>query len=168
MNDSPVAHASLVEHALLHEDFGLNDDGMLLVVTAGRARSEWPVVVVSQRFSPGPEAGFQPGALLVPEYSTLFIGAGTRILAYDLDAPRRLWVDEADTGFWGWKRHGDLVIVSAELELAAWDLRGTKLWTTFVEPPWTYDVIDGELRLDVMGKLSNFPAHCGPGAGAPR
>jgi len=28
--------------------------------------------------------------------------------------------------------------MSAELELAAWRTDGTKLWTTFVEPPWTY------------------------------
>jgi hypothetical protein len=39
-------------------------------------------------------------------------------------------------GFHGWQRHEDLVVMSAELEMAAWDLRGVKRWSTFVEPPW--------------------------------
>lgn len=53
--------------------------------------------------------------------------------------------------------------MSAELELAAWDLEGNKLWTTFVEPPWEYAVRDGVVRLDVMGAKSEFPAWTGPG-----
>lgn len=50
----------------------------------------------------------------------LFLGVGERILAYDLNGPTRLWEDTADTGLLGWARHGAFVVMSAELELAAW------------------------------------------------
>ena len=79
--------------------------------------------------------GFDPGLLLVPETGVLFLGAGERLLAYGLDQPRRLWEDTAEVGFWGWGRFGETVLMSAELELAAWDTSGRKLWTTSVEPP---------------------------------
>lgn len=46
--------------------------------------------------------------------------------------------------------------MAAEIELAAWDLQGRKPWTTFVEPPWDYQVEDGRVHLDVMGMLSDF------------
>jgi len=52
--------------------------------------------------------------------------------------------------------------MSAELELAAWSTSGVRLWTTFVEPPWTYEVTQGILHLDVMGSLSSFPLKEGP------
>ena len=100
--------------------------------------------------------------LLIPETNVLFIGAGTRLLAYHLDRPRRLWVDENNAGFWGWAQHGDVALMSAELELAAWDRNGRKLWTMFVEPPWTYRVESGMVDLDVMGRLSSFPIASGP------
>jgi hypothetical protein len=81
---------------------------------------------------------------------------------YDLAQPRRLWSDQADTGFWSWPRHADTILMSAELELAAWDLAGRKLWTTFVEPPWEYAAEAGTVLLDVMGKKSCFPLTTGP------
>lgn len=65
-------------------------------------------------------------------------------------------------GFWAWARHGDVIAMSAELELAAWDLTGQKLWTTFAEPPWDYRVVDSEVELDVMGCASTFPLVSGP------
>jgi hypothetical protein len=118
-----------------------------------RARPRaWPELVVSQRFSPGAEAGFHPGILLVPETKLLLVGAGGRLLAYDLSRFALLWEDVADTGFWGWCRHRDVIVMSAELELAAWDLAGKKLWSTFVEPPWNYSVEEMALKLDVMGR----------------
>ena len=54
-------------------------------------------------------------------------------------AVKKRWEDEADTGFWNWERHGEFVIMSAELELAVWDIHGQKKWTTFVEPSWNYE-----------------------------
>jgi hypothetical protein len=53
--------------------------------------------------------------------------------------------------------------MSAVIELAAWDLEGRKLWTTFVEPPWEYAARAGVVALDVMGTNSEFPARTGPG-----
>jgi len=81
----------------------------------------------------------------------LFIGAGRRLLAYDLSAPSRLWEDEADTGFWFWSRYGRFVLMAAELELAAWDVNGRKLWSRFVEPPWTYQVEGSSVVVKVEG-----------------
>ncbi len=109
-----------------------------------------------------PSGGFHPGALLVPETGLLFIGAGERLLAYRLDGPTRLWEEATDCGFWGWARHEDRVILSAELELAAWDVRGRKCWSMFVEPPWSYEVSAGMIELDVMGTRSRFPLDTGP------
>jgi len=90
------------------------------------------------------------------------VGAGERVVAYDLATPRRLWVDGADTGFLGWAQHGDVVVMSAELELAAWTTRGEKLWSTFVEPPWDYTVVGDTIRLDVMGNERSFLLRGGP------
>ena len=60
------------------------------------------------------------------------------------------------------RRHDDTIVMSAELELAAWDLLGRKLWTTYVEPPWEYSVSGSTLNLDVMGVKSHFNMIAGP------
>jgi hypothetical protein len=128
------------------------------------ARQDWPQLVVSQRFSPA-GYGFAPGVLLVPATGRLFIGAGTRLLGYRLDHTddwERSFVDEADVGFLSWRQHGDVVLMSAELELAAWTTNGEKLWRTFVEPPWSYAMIGDEVHLDVMGARSTFDKRTGP------
>lgn len=57
---------------------------------------------------------------------------------------------------------GDVVVMSAELELAAWTVTGHKLWTAFVEPPWDYSVEDDQILLDVMGRRSRFGILHGP------
>lgn len=163
----PSLYTSFVERAMLHDDIGLHPaEGTTLIVTVSRDPTSWPELVVSQRFAPGPDAaGFKPGIFLVPETARLFIGAGTRLLAYDLRIPQRLWEDYTDAGFLCWRRHGDFVILSGELELAAWDLKGGKLWSTYVEPPWTYDAGDDLIELDVMDVKSTFPIRTGPRLG---
>jgi hypothetical protein len=161
----PITYWSLIEHAVLHDDFDLSgSDGTLLVIAVAGA-SGWPTLLISQRFEPGPEAGFHPGVFLVRESHILFVGAGTRLLAYDLRNVRRLWEEVVYGGFWGWRRHGDMVLMAAELELAAWDLSGRKRWSTFVEPPWYYAVRDGRVELDIMGEKSSFDLEAGPNAG---
>jgi hypothetical protein len=163
VGEVPTIYAALIEHSTLHDDFGVKaPDGTALVIAVERSSGQWPELLISQRFDPGPEAGFYPGTFLVAETGLLFVGAGTRLLAYDLRASRRLWEDAADFGFWGWKRHGDVIVMSAELELAAWTLEGRKLWSTFVEPPWDYSVVDARVHLDVMGKKSVFDLGTGP------
>ena len=106
--------------------------------------------------------GFEPGAILVPETKVLFIGAGERLLAYRIDPLTKLWEDRADTGFLGWDQHADTILLSAELEFAAWTTNGQKMWTLFVEPPWHY-AIDGDMvKLDVMGNQQSFRLKEGP------
>jgi len=159
----PAIYDRYVEHALLHDNLGMSGvDGSEFVVLVEGVASNWPELVCAQRFSPGLDAAFYPSLLLIPESHLLFVGAGTRLLAYDLRTPRRLWEDEAEMGFWAWKRHDGVIIMSAELEFAAWDIQGKKLWTTFVEPPWEYRVIGSKVELNVMGHPSSFELHTGP------
>lgn len=109
-------------------------------------------------------SGHQPnvGLVLVPETHVLFVGTSDDVLAYDLRGPTRLWREEAIDGFWGWQRHGDYVLMSAETELAAWDIHGMKQWETFVEPPYDYRVADGTVHLTVMDVPAPFPLSDGP------
>src|SRR5215218_3753618 len=158
----PVTYAGYRQHARLAEEFDLDAPaGEVCLVAVGTAGRDWPLRVVAQRFSPA-EVGFDPGVLLVPETQVVFIGAGTRLLAYSLYGPRRLWEDTAQVGFWRWQRHGNYVLMSAELELAAWEINGRKLWSTSVEPPWSYAVDGRRVLLDVMRHKSAFPVHTGP------
>jgi hypothetical protein len=99
---------------------------------------------------------------LVSEAHRLFIGAGEEIFCYDLSAPCRLWHDTADFGLWGWEVVRNTVLMSAELEFAAWDQAGEKLWSTFVEPDWSYQVDGDHVTLDVMGEISRFELRVGP------
>ena len=160
-DDATCMHAALVERfgCDMRDEPGHVPVGYNLHVEVRRG-SAWPFLCVAQRYCR--EGGGNPGVLLLPETDILLIGAGERLLAYDLHGPTRLWEDHADTGFHEWQRHGDVVVMSAELELAAWDLRGVKRWSTFVEPPWAYRVEGGMVYLDVMGTVSSFPLLAGP------
>lgn len=169
-NEPPAAIEVFRSKAEVVEDFGAGAErgsGYLFVGVrnAGASRFE---LVVTLAFSPG-GSGLLPGVLLVPEEQRLFIGAGERLLSYTHNARgwTLSWEDKAYAGFSGWRRHGDVVLMLAELEFAAFGVNGEKLWTTFVEPPWYYE-LDGErVRLDVMGTKSSFPIRRGPeGPGA--
>jgi hypothetical protein len=131
-------------------------------IAVDRETSDWPSLVVTQEYAP--TWGFGPGALLIPEACRLFVGAGDRLLSYECRSGpwSRSWIDEAEVGFWAWQQHDDVVLMSAELELAAWSTDGEKLWTTFVEPPWSYVVEEQRVRLDVMGELRVFSLSDGP------
>jgi hypothetical protein len=157
----PLTYGEASRRAKISDEIALEkpEEGTLFCVEVAHGHG-WPFIVVAQRFTPSDDCFF-PGLLLVPETHRLFIGAGTRLLAYELETPQRLWEDATDPGFWSWARYGDVVIMSAELEIAAWDLEGGKLWSRFVEPPWEYEVDDGLVRLDVMGKRSEFALHSG-------
>jgi len=159
----PSLYAEYCQHATLVEEFDTrNREGAFCFVSVSLATG-WPMLVVVQKFSPS-MAGFDPGVLLIPETKVLFIGAGERLVAYRLDPLTRLWEDKAGTGFWHWSQHDDCVLMAAELELAAWDWHGKKLWTTFVEPPWGYRVTGDQVQLDVMGRDSEFGLRVGPNA----
>lgn len=155
----PAAYDAFKQHARLAEEIDLDDSACCVWVT--RNGEAWPTLVVAQGgLIHG--AGFGVGALVVPETRILLLGAGERLLAYHLEPVGRLWEDKTELGFFDWKRHGDVIVMAAELELAAWDTAGSKLWTTFVEPPWSYEVNDGAVELDVMGTKRRFPLRTGP------
>jgi hypothetical protein len=162
----PGVYGGYRHRAALAEEFALDSPDGEACLVAVATGDEWPSLVVAQRFEPC-AGGFDPGVLLIPETGVLFVGAGTRLLAYNLDGPERLWEDTAEVGFLGWAQHGDVVLMSAELELAAWDVHGRKPRTVFVEPPWGYRIEHEQVRLDEMGRASSFPVRDGPGRRGP-
>lgn len=153
-------HGNYLQHARLVEEFDQVDDRVKKCVFAVNRGLDWPFLVVKQG-NRHPDV-FHPGALLALETRVLFIGVGERLLAYELDGPTRLWEETTCHGFWGWARHSNFIIMSAELELTAWDIHGRKHWTMFVEPPWEYRVVEGTVHLDVMGRLTSFQLDTGP------
>ena len=165
----PALYGEHCRHAELVSEYNINepkevDDGespCFVGVSKSGHNEGWPFLVIAQTFSVA-SAGFDPGAILIAETDLLMIGAGTRLLAFNLNPPSLLWEDDTICGFWGWERHGDIVIMEAELEMAAWHISGTKLWSHSVEPPWTYHVEDGIVHLDIMGDRSEFPLMAGP------
>jgi hypothetical protein len=162
-----TARARLADQLTVEERVTDDERPRFAFVAVGQTGA-WPFLVVVFRYRPSGGSG-SCGAALVPEQRRLFLGAGERLVAYDLDpaAPRRLWEDTADFGFAGWQVHGDVVVMSAELELAAWDATATKLWSRFVEPPWEYHVEGDDIVLDVMGEVSRFPLRSGPDGHTP-
>jgi hypothetical protein len=160
--EPPALLDQYLENARLVEQIDTDrEDGRFFFAGVAKDAGKWPFLVVLLRYRPAGN-GFHPGVALIPETDTLFLGAGERVLIYDLANVRQLRVDTADTGFWAWQRHGDILLMSAELELAAWNVRGEKLWSTFVEPPWSFEVKDGQVSLDVMGRQSHFLLAKGP------
>lgn len=162
----PIAYEYFLDSAKLSEQIGVKGDGYLWFCAVGFKETQWPQLVVAQRYEPGPEGGFGTGILVVPETSLVFLGAGERLLCYSMEVPsepRRLWEDVAEIGFWRWTRAGDTILMCAELELVAFTIDGAKLWTMVVEPPWSVEVDGlGEAAVDVMGRISRFPVRFGP------
>ncbi len=158
----PAHYEHDAARATLIERFDLERESGALLYVAVRRGHDWPFLIVAQRYEPISGECPHSGVLLVPETHVLFLGAGERTLAYSLDTPARLWEYRTDFEFHGWQRHDDNIVLSAELELAAWDLHGAPRWSTFVEPPWAYHVEATTVYLDVMGVRSSFPLRVGP------
>ncbi|EQM70649.1 hypothetical protein L682_00905 [Aquipseudomonas alcaligenes OT 69] len=132
---------------------GNNSDYLALTVREEGAGS---LLLVEGYYSPGPSSGFYPGVLVVPETRVAFVGAGTSILCFSLAPITRLARERVEVGFWKWQRHGEWVLMSAELEFSVWSSHGKKLWSRFVEPPWDFVVQGDEVVLDVMGDRQTF------------
>ncbi len=149
----PTDFATYLEKAQFVDQVDINNpDGrfLFLGISEGQTNECWPSLVLAQKYQDAQQS-FKPGILLLPNTCLLFVGAGERLLCYDLVGKRRLWEDQTDFGFWGWSQTGDFVLMSAELEFSVWDQHGKKLWSTFVEPPWDFQVRDDIVELDVMG-----------------
>lgn len=157
----PVTLAEYVKRAVLADQIDLaRPEGKFAFTAVERKDDDWPRLVVAQRYEPA-GWGFFPAALIVPETNRLFIGAGTRLLCYDLVNPARLWEDSAECGFWEWRHDDSEVFMAAELEFAAFDTSGTKLWTRFVEPPWHFKLEPHRIVLDVMGSVTHLDRRSG-------
>jgi hypothetical protein len=134
-----------------------------LCFLAVQKEETWPFLVIAQRYAPSGLGGSYPQALIIPETDILFLGAGERVLSYQLDPPEKIWQDTAELGFHAFDRHGQYVIMCAELEVAVWTIQGKKQWSQFVEPPWIYRIEQETMYVDVMGHVFSFPLSTGPG-----
>ena len=158
----PQLYGEYIKHAILVTEIDIQkSSGQNCFVAVQKNDAPWPFLVVAQRYSPA-GYGFYPGVCFVPETKLLFIGAGQRLLAYQLDPLKQLWEDMTDCGFWRWAKHDKYILMSAELELAAWNIHGQKLWSTFVEPPWNYQITDDMIKVEVMGIYAEFSLMSGP------
>ncbi len=143
------------DHVLTFDEYKLDDPdaGFYgLAVHKGNTKGGWPHLVIVQQFAPSSEQGFNPSCLLLPETERLFVGAGERLLCYDLKTFTLLWEDQTQIGFGDWSKEQGFVILSAELEIVVFDTSGQKLWGTFVEPPWEYAIVGDNVELDIMGR----------------
>lgn len=123
----------------------------------------WPEIVITQRYEDA-RGTFCPGFLVVPETSILFIGAGKQLLAYNIERRERIFEDCVDYGFWCWTRQEDYVLMSSELEFGVWRKTGEKLWSVFVEPPWSFNVSGENVELDIMGQVKILKLETGAAA----
>lgn len=160
----PTIFSEYREHAKLVEIFESRDTDVSQVFLAVAKNANWPFLIVVQKRSTGAESGFHPGMLLIPETHLLFVGVEEHVFVYNLETVERMWEEQILLGFWGWERYGHYVIMSAEVEMAVWDMYGKKLWSTFVEPPWSYTLDDDSVYLDVGEKKFSFSLLTGPTA----
>ena len=157
----PPIYDSYKKEASLAEEMNLDGNGDLAFIAVQAGQEGWPKLCLALRYE-GHSGNFFPGVLVVPETKVVFIGAGASMWAYDLQRSQRIWEDSTEPGFWAWYRYGDTILMTAELEFAAWSTRGAKLWSTFVEPPWDFGVAGDMIELDVMGTTSHFSLVNGP------
>lgn len=151
----PDLYANYIKHAKLIEEYDLkNRDGEIFYLSVGEGDS-WPFLAIAQRYEPC-AGGFHPGFLVIPESDVLFIGAGQRILLYNLKQVKKIDEDFYNEGFLGWIRYRDYVIMLAELDVTCWRSSGEKMWSRFVEPPYNVEFEDNKIILDIMGKKIKF------------
>ena len=107
--------------------------------------------------------GFGCGVHVAPDTGVLFFGCGESVCTYDMPTGRKLHHDITPYAFHSWNRHGDVVVMSGELEVAGFALDGTKLWSAAVESPWDYGVSGANMYTLVMGHKVEFSLLDGPG-----
>jgi hypothetical protein len=105
---------------------------------------------------------FAPGLHLVPETNTLFVGCAESIAIYDLVESKRKHLDVTPYTFTSWSRHDDVIVMCGELEVAAYDLLGSRRWAATIEPPWDFGVNGDTMFTIVMGHKTEFSLREGP------
>lgn len=137
--------------------------GQVAVLAVYEGGLQQPFLLISQGYTPrGHGDVIQFGALLVPGTRVLFVGTQDLVVAYDLGTMKRLWRERAKAGFLDWQRHGAYVVMSAGMELAVWDLYGSRRWSTCVEPPYGYTIVAGIMCLTSTSGTASFPLVAGP------
>jgi hypothetical protein len=109
------------------------------------------------------DGDFGAGAILVPETRRLFVAGGARAICYHHDGDRwwRQWEREVEVTVWGLARHGAHIVMSSELEVVVWDIKGVRRLSAGVEPPWSYDIQGNRMRLDVDGAVTTVDIPAG-------
>jgi hypothetical protein len=151
--DHYVRNAVFIDHVTSPSREGR--DMFIAVARNSVGPGVWPEIVITLKYE-NSQGVFQPGMLVVPDTSLLFIGAGECLLGYDLTRRQKVFEDWTEHGFLNWSRQGDYVVMSGEVEFGVWTTAGEKLWSTFVEPPWDWRVISECVELDVMGRLTTL------------
>lgn len=154
----PPLYYSYCRRAQLVDTYEIEGSYSALCYLSVARGHDWPFLIVAQRYIPGPQSGFYPGILLVPETDLLLLGAGERLLAYSLADPYKLWEEELPGGFLQWERSKESIIMSSENKLAIWDIAGEKRGEFAVEPPWQYTVVEGTIHICVGEK--QIALHC--------
>lgn len=155
----PFLYDNYVAQAKLVEDFNPDMSAENKCFIGVSRADSVPFLVIVQE---APQYVFRPEALVISQENIIFLGCGERLLIYDLNEPRRLLEDSTECGFFSWNHVGNNVLMSAELELACFSLKGSKRWSAFVEPPWSYTIKDDHIELDVMGNVQSFSICDGP------
>ena len=153
LSERPVTYDLWLQHAKYFDVADLTKEGTPVYIGISQGKG-WHEDVIAFSADPVDYGGFYPGFLLVAETDTFFIGAGTVIKIYDLKNHKKVFQKELSVGFWGWERFGEYVVMLEELEFGIYDLSGAQLWSTFVEPPWTYKIDNDIITLDVMDETT--------------
>lgn len=107
--------------------------------------------------------GYGCGVHIVEQTGVLFFGCGESVATYDIATGQKLHHDLTAYAFHSFSRHGDVVVMSGELEVAGYGLDGAKLWSAAVESPWDFGVNGDKMYTLVMGHRVEFSLREGPG-----
>jgi len=157
----PGDYAELSARATLVDQSGHSEQGRWYCLSV-ECGAETVLVVSRKRRGPFST----PEALVIPETEVLFLGGAGRLLICDLKTPRRLCEHPVSSEFDRMARFEDAVLLAAQREFAAWDIRGAMLWNSLdaiaIEPPWGYAVRNGVVRLEGKSAAMTFPLMEGP------
>jgi hypothetical protein len=151
--------ASQPEAALVLELGDGHDDRVRRDLNVRHA-SRGNILELAIRFVPCGDSFAWPMALLVSETDTLFVAAGGVIGIYDLLTPREVLQHSTEL-HWTLLRGPSGVLLIAELELRAWDLRGNDLWDTKIEPPHNVWLRGDDVVVDDADQLGHVRSYAG-------
>lgn len=154
---TPEKPKGLDESRLVVDRLGEDEERPQFSCVVSRAGGA-PSLLVMGRY----RDGFSPGVHVIPETDTLLVGTAESVAAYDLPTGQRRHLDMTPYSFVSWKRHGELVVMCGEVEVAAYDLQGKRVWAAPIEPPWDYGVSGETMFTIVMGHKTEFPLASGP------